>query len=62
MIINSEDHSSSWYCTYEVKGLFFDNCLDIEENIYVIKEGNKEKISTAHFCVSPSDWQPLESN
>ena len=55
MIINSEDHSSSWYCTYEVKGLFFDNCLDIEENIYVIKEGNKEKISTAHFCVFPSD-------
>ncbi|MBR3661664.1 MAG: hypothetical protein IKN67_00090 [Alphaproteobacteria bacterium] len=61
MIINSDDHSSLWYCTYEVKGLFFDNCLDVEENIYVIKEGNKEKISTSHFCVSPSA-SPSESD
>ena len=60
MIINSDDHSSLWYCTYEVKGLFFDNCLDVEENIYVIKEGNK-KISTSHFCVFPSA-SPSESD
>ena len=53
MIINSDDYFSLLHCTYEVKGLFFDNCLDIEENIYDIKEGNKENISTAHFCVSP---------
>ena len=55
MIINSDNHSSLWHYTYELKGLFFDNCLDIEENVYEIKEGNKEKISTTHFCVSPSD-------
>lgn len=41
------------YYTYTIKGPFLDNCVDIEENIYEIKEGYVGMISSAHFCTPP---------
>lgn len=41
------------YYTYTIKEPFLDNCVNIEENIYEIKEGYVGKTSSAHFCAPP---------
>ena len=49
----SENYSVDYYYTYTIKGLFFATCLDIEENIYEIHEKHTNRISSAHYCVTP---------
>ena len=46
--------------TYEIKGMVFGNCLDIEEVIYEITKRGNEKLSTSHYCVTPPDYTPSE--
>jgi hypothetical protein len=46
--------------TYEIKGIAFEGCLDIEEVIYEITKRGNEKLSTSHYCVTPPDYIPSE--
>ena len=48
--------------TYEIKGIAFGNCLDIEEIIYETTKKGNEKSSTSHYCVTPQNYTPSESN
>ena len=51
--IFSGNYYDDEYYTYTIKGPFLDNCVDIEQNIYEIKEGYVGKTSSAHFCTPP---------
>ena len=42
--------------TYEIKGIAFEGCLDIEEVTYEITKRGNEKLSTSHYCVTPPDY------
>ena len=53
MKVFSGNYSVDCYYTYTIKGLFFDTCLDIEENIYEIQGTHTSRISSAHYCVTP---------
>lgn len=48
--------------TYETKEIAFEGCLDIEEVIYEITKRGNEKLSTSHYCVTPPDYTPSESD
>ena len=48
--------------TYEIKGIAFGDCLDIEEIIYEITKRGNEKSSTSHYCVTPPNYTPSESD
>jgi len=55
MVMFSGNYTTDWYCTYDIKKLFFKTCLDIEETIYEIQDEHIKKISSAHYCVTPID-------
>jgi len=40
--------------TYEIKGIFSNTCLEVEEVVYEITKRGNEKISTSFYCISPS--------
>ncbi len=49
--------------TYEIRGISFSKCLDIEEIIYEITKRGNEKLSTSHYCVTPPpDYVPSKSD
>ena len=50
-----ETNTSNNVYTYEVKKIAFEGCLDIERIIYEITERGNEKLSTSHYCVTPTD-------
>ena len=48
--------------TYEIKGIAFGDCLDIEEIIYERTKRGNEKSSTSHYCATSPDYIPLKSD
>lgn len=54
--MNSDDYSSLWYCTYEIKGMFSDTCIKVEKVIYEITKRGNEKLSTSYYCIAPSSF------
>ena len=49
----SGDYYEDMYYTYTIKEPFIDNCVNIEQNVYEIKEEYIGKVSSAHFCTPP---------
>ena len=40
--------------TYEIKEIFSDTCIKVEQVIYEITERGNEKLSISYYCISPS--------
>ena len=49
----SGNYYENKYYTYTIKEPFIDNCVNIEQNVYEIKEEYIGKVSSAHFCTPP---------
>ena len=48
--------------TYEIKGIAFGDCLDIEEIIYEITKKGNEKFPTSHYRATLPDYVQSESD